>query len=496
MMSFSYTQKYRTVRGESMQSKNMRFIIIAVIIAMLSAVGGGAYVMKFGNANQEDSEQNDDEKTVGEIKLDGELGLVQELIQNNYIEEIDDSTLIEGAIQGMLETLDDPYSTYMDEEMVKQFEEQIESSFQGIGAEVGMEDGKVTIISPIQGSPAEKIGLRSKDKILEIDEEGIEGLDLLEAVDKIRGEKGSKVKLTIERAGAKKPFDVEVVRDEIPIETVYASMKEKAGNKTGILKLTNFSDDTAKDFKNELEQFEDDKVDGLVIDVRGNPGGLLNVVEDILKDFVPKDTPFLQIEDRDGNKEPYYSKLEEKKDYPIVVLADEGSASASEILAVALKEIGYDVVGTTTYGKGTVQQALEVDDNVMVKLTSFKWLSPEGTWVHEDGVEPTVEVKQPEYYYTHPITVEETYKYDQADEAIGNIQQMLKGLGYEVDRMDGYFSKDTEAAVKSFQESEDLKTSGEIDEKTAELLEAKILEKIRDEKDDKQLEKALETLYK
>lgn len=478
-----------------MNLRQLRLILVVSVVVLLTTAGGVYAGMKWQEHRLiSDGNVVDDQTNLA--KDFKEIGHVKNIIQNHYIEEIDDATLLEGAVKGMLETLDDPYSTYMDEEMAKQFEEQIESSFEGIGAEVGMENGQVTIIAPIQDSPAEKVGLRSKDKIIKIDGDSIKGLDLMEAVDKIRGEKGSTVTLEIERAGVKEPFDVEVVREEIPIETVYSEVKEQDGKKTGILKLTNFSDNTAADFKKELEALENDDMDGLIIDVRGNPGGLLEAVEEILVEFVPKDLPYVQIEDRDGNKDAHYSELEEKKDYPIVVLTDEGSASASEILAVALKEVGYDVVGTTSYGKGTVQQALSIDQNIMVKLTSFKWLSPEGNWIHEKGVKPTIEVKQPEYYYSNPVNVEKKYKHDDSDADIGNIQVMLKGLGYDVDREDGYFSKQTDEAVKGFQKDNDLKATGVVDEDTAQMLEAKILEKIREKDDDLQLQKAEEVIYK
>src|SRR5699024_8197552 len=207
------------------------------------------------------------------------------------------------------------------------------SSFQGIGTEVSMVDGKVTIIAPIKDSPAEKAGLKPNDQIIKVDDEKLEGLDLTEAVEKIRGEAGLKVKLSIMRG--ENNFEVELTRDDIPVETVYASTKNIDGKKTGIIEITSFSEDTSTDFKKELTKFEESEIDGLIIDVRGNPGGLLDSVEDMLMEFIPKNTPYLQIEDSEGEKELFYSELANKKEYPISVLIDEGSASASEILAVA-----------------------------------------------------------------------------------------------------------------------------------------------------------------
>jgi len=437
-----------------------------------------------------------------ESKADSEeMGIIKEaydLIDTHYVEGVEEGQLLEGAIQGMLDTLEDPYSSYMNAEAMEKFTEQIESSFQGIGAEVSLVDGKVTIISPIKNSPAEKAGLRSNDQILQVDEESLEGLDLNEAVSKIRGEKGSEVVLLIERAGSTKPIEYTLVRDDIPIETVYEEVKTIEGKKTGVIQITSFSETTADEFTEALNSLEDDGIEGLVIDVRGNPGGLLDAIEDMLQHFIPSDIPYLQVEDGNGEKDKYYTNLKEKKPYPINVVVDEGSASASEILAVAMKEVGYDIIGETTFGKGTVQQAVPIgkeEGQSTVKLTFFKWLSPEGNWIHDKGVKPTVKQKQPDYYYTSPIQMEETLKFDQTDEQIKHAQIMLKGLGFDPKREDGYFDESTKQAVEAFQKDQQLSVTAEIDEETAGAIEAQILEKIRNEEDDLQMKKALDVLY-
>lgn len=419
-----------------------------------------------------------------------------ELIQDKYLEKTDGTKLIEGAIQGMLDTLGDPYSTYMDIKTMERFNEQIEASFEGIGAEVSMDNGKVTIIAPIKDSPAEKAGIRPNDQITKIDNKALDGLDLIQAVEKIRGKKGTEVVLEINRSGVTKPLEIKIVRDEIPLETVANKMETIDGKKTGIIEINSFSEHTFEDFKKQLSTLESKGMEGLIIDVRGNPGGLLNSVEDMLKMFVTKDIPYLQIEDRSGKKEPFYSDLKEKKDYPISVLVDEGSASASEILAVSLKEAGYDVVGAKSFGKGTVQQAVPLGDGSTIKLTFYKWLSPEGNWINKKGVEPTIKQKQPAYFYANPIQIEEPLTFNHTGEDIKNVQVMLKGIGYDPKRVDGYFNEETEAAIKTFQTDNKLEVSGAVDEKTARAIETKVLEKIRSGKDDQQMKKALETLYK
>ncbi|WP_058306738.1 S41 family peptidase [Gracilibacillus massiliensis] len=417
------------------------------------------------------------------------------IIQENYVEEVEDTQLIEGAIQGMLSSLEDPYSVYMDQETMEKFNEQIESSFEGIGAEVSMKEGSVTIVAPIKDSPAEEAGLKPNDQILSVDGESVEGLDLYEAVNKIRGEKGSTVVLEVNRPGVEDPLEIEITRDSIPLETVYADTKEENGKLIGVIELTSFSENTASDFEKELSQLEEQGIEGLVIDVRGNPGGLLPSVEEILKNFIPKDTPYIQIEDPSGKKTRYFSNIETAKDYPVVTLINEGSASASEILSAALNEaLDYDIVGETSFGKGTVQQTVSMGDGSTIKITRFKWLTPDGNSIHEVGVEPTIEQKMPDYYYTNPVQVEEPLTLDQSDSKIENVQIMLEGLGYEPGRTDGYFNEATKSAVEAFQQDRETEVTGEVDEKTAELLQTAIIEKVQEGEDDLQLDKAIETL--
>ncbi|WP_053218593.1 S41 family peptidase [Virgibacillus senegalensis] len=459
-----------------------------------STAGQGNSSEKFTDLSA-DEQQQFMESAQGSEQLD-KVNKAFNLIKDSYLEDVEDSQLIEGAIQGMMDSLEDPYSVYMDQETVEEFNHSIESSFEGIGAEVSMVEGKVTIIAPIKDSPAEEAGLKPNDQILKVDGESVEGLDLYDAVSKIRGEQGSKVTLEINRPGVSDPLNIELTRDDIPLETVYADTEEVNGKTAGIIEITSFSEGTAKRFDEELAKLEEKNIDGLVIDVRGNPGGLFTAVEDILKNFIPKDTPYVQIEDRNGEKSRYFSEIEGKKGYPVSVLIDEGSASASEILAGAMKEAGdAELVGTTSFGKGTVQQAIPLGDGSTIKMTLFKWLTPEGNWIHEKGIEPTVEIKQPDYFYTNPLQVEEPLELNQNNDQVKNAQIMLSGLGYEPGNKDGLFDQKTATAVQQFQGDKSLDQTGKIDEQTANKLQADIVEKIREGSNDKQKEKALEVLF-
>lgn len=478
---------------------NRRYIFILTLIIALGIGFGGGFLSS--KSFQKKTSENDIQQSIlaNQQELMDKFSKVFQtyyIIEQYYIDDVDENQLLEGAIQGMLHTLEDPYTSYMDQEKMEQFTEQIEASFEGIGAEVTMVNGIVTIVAPIKDSPAEKASLRPNDQILKIDHENIEGLDLQEAVDKIRGEKGTEVTLEIRREGVSEPFEVTIVRDTIPLETVYSDLQEHEGKKIGLIEISSFSETTAEDFEKALTEFESKGIDGLVIDVRGNPGGLLDSVEDILGHFIPKDLPFIQTVDHEGQTMRFYTELEEEKEYPISVVIDEGSASASEILAIALKEIGHEVIGKSSFGKGTVQRTFSLGDNSMVKITIQKWLSPKGVDINEVGVEPTIEVNQPDYYYTYPIIVEEPFEYDQAGQHIENLQKMLEGLGFDPGRYDGYFDRQTEEAVKAFQQEVDLEVTGIVDEETAQKIESRILEKIRNKEDDPQLEMAIEALYR
>lgn len=470
---------------------------LALLIAGSLALGsGGTYL-----ALEATSKEEEPQEETSPIKQDGQelekVGRAYQLILNNYVEDVEEERLIEGAIQGMLATLEDPYSVYMDEETVKQFNETLESSFEGIGAEVSMMDGKVIIVAPFKDSPAEKAGIKPNDQILSVDGESVEGLDLFQATLKIRGEKGSKVKLEIARQGLQKPLVVEVVRDEIPQITVYGEMKKYAGKQIGYLEITSFSEDTAEEFQKQLTDLEKQGMQGLIIDVRGNPGGLLTSVEEILKEFVTKDKPYIQIEQRDGEKIRYFSSLEKEKPYPVVVLIDNGSASASEILAGALQEAqGYKLVGEKTFGKGTVQQPVEMGDGSNIKLTVLKWLTPNGNWIHKEGIQPDLKVEQPAIFHTHPLQLDGALVKDMNNEQVKNAQHMLESLGFAPGREDGYFDEKTEQAVRAFQSQKGLNTNGIVDSKTAAELEQAVIEEMKKETNDLQLQTAIRYLTK
>ncbi|MBO9609324.1 MAG: S41 family peptidase [Paenibacillaceae bacterium] len=424
------------------------------------------------------------------------LSTAYELIRTKYYTQIDKDKVLNGAINGMIGALDDPFSSYMDAKEAKQFDQSVTSSFEGIGAEVAQEDGNIKIVSAIKGTPSEKAGLHAGDVIVSVNDEKLDGLTLSQAVAKIRGPKGTQAKLGILRGGAAEPIEIIVVRDEIPVETVYAEMLD---GKIGKLEIRQFSYSTADRVKEELGRLEAQGMKGLILDVRNDPGGILPVVVDIIQPFVAKGKPIVQIEDRQGNRKPTLSENPgDTKKYPVAVLINGGSASASEILAGAFKEAvpGSKLIGEKTYGKGTVQTtfAEEMGDGSNLKITIYKWLTPNGNWIHQKGIEPDLKVELPAYFKAAPFSRKATLKADMTGDDVRSLQLMLNGLGLPTDRTDGYFSEKTATAVKAFQRLQELPMTGEVDTATMDKLEKAIVAQIREPKNDTQLKAAVSYL--
>ncbi|WP_020620095.1 S41 family peptidase [Paenibacillus daejeonensis] len=423
------------------------------------------------------------------------LNTVLSLIETKYYKPVDREQVVSGALNGMMGVLEDPYSVYMEHDAAEHFSESIEGSFTGIGAEVSMENGQVIVVSAIKDSPAERAGLLPKDIILSVNGERLDGLQLSEAVAKVRGPKGSKAELQIQRGQRAQPIQVTVVRDEIDVETVFSEMLPGG---IGKIEIRQFAMNTGDRFGEELATLEEQGMKGLIIDVRNNPGGVLPVVVSVTEPFIRSGEPIVQIEDRNGDREQTVSKGAGKP-YPLVVLTNKGSASASEVLAGALSErADATIVGETTFGKGTVQVSYNkvMSDGSLVKMTIAKWLTPDGNWINETGIEPDVEVLPPDFFNAPRLSKEQTLKRDMLGEEVRSAQLMLSGLGYSTGRKDGYYSEETAKAVAAFQQSVSLPASGEMDQATAERLEEKLIEWIRDDSNDNQLKAAVEELQK
>ncbi|MFJ7938978.1 S41 family peptidase [Peribacillus sp. NPDC096622] len=413
-------------------------------------------------------------------------------IKDNYYEEIDEEKLVDGAINGMIESLDDPYSAYMDKKEASSFHESISSSFEGIGAEIQEQDGQIMVVSPIKGSPAEKAGVKPNDIILSVDGKSVEGLSSSEAVLKIRGEKGTKVDLSISRAGESEPIELTIKRDTIPIETVYAEMLDDGVAK---IQVTSFSEHTVQELKTALEEMSKKDMKGLVLDLRGNPGGLLEQAIEMASLFIPNGKVVLQVEDRSGKKEVYKSENDGELKIPVVVLIDDGSASASEIVAAAVSESAdIPLIGVKSFGKGTVQTAQDFKDGSNFKYTAAKWLTPEGNWIHKKGIKPDITVKLPDYASLPYISPDKELKASDSSSEVKAAEEMLKEAGHDPGKVDGFFDEATTNAVIAFQREQKIKETGTIKDDTTVKLMQVIREKIL--KNDTQVKKAVEVLKK
>ncbi|PRS35603.1 peptidase S41 [Bacillus sp. RJGP41] len=413
-------------------------------------------------------------------------------IKDDYYEEVDEEKLVDGAINGMIKSLDDPYSAYMDKKEASSFHESISSSFEGIGAEIQEQDGQIMVVSPIKGSPAEKAGVKPNDIILSVDGKSVEGLSSSEAVLKIRGEKGTKVDLSISRAGESEPIKLTIKRDTIPIETVYAEMLDDGVAK---IQVTSFSEHTVQELKTALEEMSKKDMKGLVLDLRGNPGGLLDQAIEMASMFIPNGKVVLQVEDRSGKKDVYKSENDGELKIPVVVLIDDGSASASEIVAAAVSESAdIPLIGVKSFGKGTVQTAQDFEDGSNFKYTAAKWLTPEGNWIHKKGIKPDINVRLPDYANLPYISPDKELKASDSSSEVKAAEEMLKEAGHDPGKIDGFFDEATKNAVTAFQREQKIKETGTIKDDTTVKLMQVIREKIL--KNDTQVKKAVEVLKK
>lgn len=316
---------------------------------------------------------------------------VYRALKNNFDGELSEEKLIDGMKSGLVKAADNPYTEYLNAEAYKSFNEELTGTFTGIGAELTLDkDGNIVIVSPIAGFPAEKAGLKPKDILIEIDGKSTSGMTVSEAVSKIRGPKDTQVKLKVVRDG-KEQLDFSINRDTINIPSVKSEVKDGIG----YLTINRFGEDTAQLSEEAAQQFKQQNVKGVVLDLRGNPGGLLNAAVDVSSLWLPSGTTVLT--ERRGDTVVSTLKAQGTpilKGIPTVVLINEGSASASEITAGALKDNGAaSLVGVQSFGKGSVQQLIKLKGGGVLKVTVARWFTPAGKNIDQEGITPEKEVK-------------------------------------------------------------------------------------------------------
>jgi carboxyl-terminal processing protease len=311
------------------------------------------------------------------------------IVQKNYVEDIPTEQLVQGAITGMLTSLD-PHSAYLTPELYKELQVDTKGSFGGLGIEITLRDGVLTVVSPIEDTPADRAGMQASDQIIKIDGEFTKDMTLIEAVKKMRGKQGSKVRLTLRREGVNDLFDVSLTREVIKIRSVKSKLLETG---YGYVRVAQFQERTANDVGRVLEEWSrDGGLEGLVLDLRNDPGGLLTQAVKVSDLFLDSGLIVYTDGRLDNQKQKYFAHRPGSfVDFPMVVLVNGGTASASEIVAGALQDHRRAVVlGTTTFGKGSVQTILPLDDSSALRLTTARYYTPSGRSIQAKGIEPDI----------------------------------------------------------------------------------------------------------
>lgn len=394
------------------------FLIYFSIVLILAAFGGGlliGQIRQIKATNEEWGWQIFQKQQTAPAEVDFSLfWQVWDQIKEKFANkehEITDEEKIYGAIKGMVESLNDPYTAFMDPKETEEFNAELDGTFEGIGAEVGLRNERLVIIAPLSDSPAEKAGLRSGDIILKINNQDTLNLSLIKAVSLIRGEKGSGVVLTIFRKNESQTEEIKIIRDTINVPSVNFSWldewlkKEQIKNdevfdrmknkKIAMIAVSRFSEDTDEEFRKIAESILKNQAQGIILDLRSNPGGFLEAAIDLAEEFIQRGEIVVVESFANDIKQEFKSYGNARlENIPLAVLVDRGSASASEILAGALQDykLGY-LIGEKTFGKGSVQDLEQFNDGSSLKVTIAKWLTPQGRLINDQGLDPDLKVE-------------------------------------------------------------------------------------------------------
>lgn len=382
-------------------------VLAAALIVSGVFLGQSVWNLYQSSRTQETAAQDEEDgvssNSVANAQTMNKLQVLEDTIDRYYLESVDEQTLEKGVYDGLVEALGDPYSTYYSSEELKELQDKTEGIYYGIGAYVGIDadTSLPRLTGIIEGTPAQESGLRAGDLLYKVDGEEVQGLELTQVVSKIKGEEGTSVHLTIIREGATDYLEVDVVRRKVESPTVNQKILDGG---IGYIQITEFDTVTLDQFTEALAVCRGSGMKGLILDLRGNPGGNLNTVCDIAREILPKGL-IVYTEDKDGKRSEYTCDGTKEMKEPLVVLVDSGSASASEILAGAVKDYGIGtLVGTTTFGKGIVQRIISLSDGSAVKLTVSNYYTPNGNNIHKIGIEPDIEEKfDSEAYYNDGV---------------------------------------------------------------------------------------------
>ncbi|MDA8235340.1 MAG: S41 family peptidase [Clostridia bacterium] len=375
--------------------------ILAVLVVIMMLLGVAATAVLLTN-----------------FKHVGTMVKVITIINNEYIEPVTTTQMVDGAIAGIVKSLGDPYSVYMEPKTYSSLQKDLKGIFGGVGISVGMRDEHLTVIAPIKDTPAFRAGIKAGDVIYKINEKDAFNMDLETAINLIQGKEGTKVKLTMLRKGKKKPLEFELIREIIVAPSVEGKILD--GTDIAYVQLTQFKSNTGQELGKTLQELNNEGFKGIILDLRDNPGGDLDAAVDVAKFFVPKESTIVSIKYRNGDEDKFVSDAE-PLEVPLVIIINENSASASEIVAGAVKDSKTGtLVGLKTFGKGVVQSIFPLDNGAGLKLTTAKYYTPKGSDIHKKGISPDVEVKQPQ------AKGEEEVEDLQLEKAIGIVKAKIK----------------------------------------------------------------------
>jgi carboxyl-terminal processing protease len=417
---------------------------------------------------------------------------LQEFLKNNYVKEVKDLTLLKGAVKGMVESLEDPYSEYFTPESFKAFNENTSGNFEGIGVVITTREKIITVVSVLEGTPAELAGMKPGDKIVEIDGNDVKGLSTAEAASRIKGDEGTNVSLGVVRDGESQLLKFNITRGIIRINPIESKI---LGHGIGYLKIAEFNENTVENLDKALISFKKGGVVGVVLDLRNNPGGFLDQAVDVASRFVPEG-PVVHLVSRDGRVQTFLSKSQPYQ-FKLAVIVNGGSASAAEILAGAIKDREAGVlVGEKTFGKATVQSTLNLGVLGGIKLTVARYTTPNGTDINKTGIIPNVEVKFDRADFLKDLLQlkgERALKYGYVGLDVIALQQRLKVLNLFHAVPDGVYGPRTQQAVMALQRQKGLPVNGIVDTSFYKALDDAIQEHINS-KEDTQLRKAIDIL--
>lgn len=418
---------------------------------------------------------------------------IMELIQKYYVEEVETKDLVENAYQGLFNALD-RHSVYLPPAEYEEFSNSLEGDFSGIGVHITKDGDYIAVIAPIEGTPAFDAGMQTGDVIVKVDGLDIKGWTMEKAITNIRGEKGALVVITVRRAGVADEIEFPIIREDIDINHVTYEILEEG---IGYMEIKSFAEGVGKKVGQGIEYFQDNNAKGMILDLRGNPGGSLQEAIEVSEYFLEKGQPIVFIDYRADEDIEYLAK-KGKIAMPLVVLVDDGSASASEIVTGAVQDNkAGTVVGITSYGKGTVQTIIRLNNGAAVKMTVAEYFSPLRNKINEVGITPDYMIENvkadADYSDFAPMIEGGVFKVGSKGLDVYGVQQRLRFLGYNVS-VDGLFGEGMEEALKAFQGNEKLEITGRLDLKTKQRIKERVRDYIITGKEDFQLEEAKEII--